>query len=294
MTTELLRREYELGISLSHACIVSTLGFEEDTPVGPAIILEYIEGIPLDKFITKHPSKAVANRIIDDILDGVNYLHHRGILHNDLKPSNIVINPHGAARIIDFGLSLSDDSAYRGCTGGSQGYSAPEILNGNGPSGAASDIYSIGILLREITGKKYRNVIERCCRQDSSERYQNIPAVKRAIAFRRHLPTVIAAIIFMIIILAVTVYPKVEDAVTESSHNSLKDRLRAEMASFYYPARDSLLRRPPYESVIAIRAEYYRQYILFHDSLPASQQLACKEIFSEHSAVLDPLIAAYL
>ena len=294
MTTELLKREYELGISLSHACIVSTLGFEEDTPVGPAIILEYIEGIPLDKFITKHPSKAAANRIIDDILDGVNYLHHRGILHNDLKPSNIIINPHGAARIIDFGLSLSDDSAYRGCTGGSQGYSAPEILDGNGPSGAASDIYSIGILLREITGKKYRNVIERCCRQDSSERYQNIPAVKRAIAFRRHLPTAIAAIIFMIIILAVTVYPKVEDAVTESSHNSLKDRLRAEMASFYYPARDSLLRRPPYESVIAIRAEYYRQYILFHDSLPASQQLACKEIFSEHSAVLDPLIAAYL
>ena len=126
MTTEFLRREYELGSTLSHSCIVTTLGFEEDTPAGPALILEYVEGQSLDEFLSAGPSDSAKDCIIDDILDGVDYLHHRGVLHNDIKPSNIVINPHGAARIIDFGLSISDDSVYKGCMGGSQGYSVTE------------------------------------------------------------------------------------------------------------------------------------------------------------------------
>ena len=118
MTTEFLRREYELGSTLSHSCIVTTLGFEEDTPAGQALVLEYIERVPLEEYIATHPTDSATDRIIDDILDGADYLHHRGVLHNDIKPSNIVINPHGAARIIDFGLSISDDSVYKGCMGG--------------------------------------------------------------------------------------------------------------------------------------------------------------------------------
>ena len=96
MTTEFLRREYELGNTLSHSCIVTTLGFEEDTPVGPALILEYLEGVSLEEYIATHPTDSATDRIIDDILDGTDYLHHRGVLHNDIKPSNIVVNPHGA------------------------------------------------------------------------------------------------------------------------------------------------------------------------------------------------------
>ena len=78
---------------------MTTLGFEEDTPAGPALILEYVEGQSLDEFLSAGPSDSAKDCIIDDILDGVDYLHHRGVLHNDIKPSNIVINPHGAARI---------------------------------------------------------------------------------------------------------------------------------------------------------------------------------------------------
>ena len=93
------------------------------------------------------------------------------------------------ARIIDFGLSLSDDSIYKGCMGGSPGYSAPEIMAGKGPAGAASDIYSIGLLIRQMSGRKYRRIIDRCCRQNPTERYQRIPALRRAIAHRRYLPS---------------------------------------------------------------------------------------------------------
>ena len=290
MTTEFLRREYELGSTLSHSCIVTTLGFEEDTPAGPTLILEYIDGVPLDEYISTHPTDSATDRIIDDILDGADYLHHRGILHNDIKPSNIIVTPHGAARIIDFGLSLSDDSVYKGCMGGSQGYSAPEIMAGKGPEGTASDIYSIGLLMRLLSGRKYRRIIDRCCRQTPTERYQSIPALKRAIALRRHLPVAVAAIIFAVFVLTMILPSKVETAVTESSHNALKDRLRTEMRTFYIPARDSMLRQQTFAAASVFKGEYLLRYVHFRDSLPADQRLACEEIFAEHSVVLDSIL----
>lgn len=290
MTTEFLRREYELGCTLSHSCVVTTLGFEEDTPAGPALVLEYIEGVPLEEYIATHPTDSATDRIIDDILNGTDYLHHRGVLHNDLKPSNIIVNSHGAARIIDFGLSLSDDSVYKGCMGGSQGYSAPEIMSGKGPAGAASDIYSVGLLMRLLSGRKYRRIIDRCCSHSPAERYQSIPALKRAIALRRHLPVAVAAVAFAVFVMAMILPSKVETAVVESSHNSLKDRLRIEMSSFYIPALDSMSRQQTFYDASLFKGEYLLHYVHFRDSIPADQRLACEEIFAEQSALLDSIL----
>ena len=290
MAIEFLRREYELGRTLSHSCIVTTLGFEVDTPVGPALILEYIEGVSLEEYIETHSTDSVIDSIIDDILDGVDYLHHRGVLHNDIKPSNIIINSHGAARIIDFGLSLSDDSLYKGCMGGSQGYSAPEVMAGKNLSGARSDIYSIGVLMRLLSGRKYRKAIDRCCRQNPSERYPDIPSLKRAIAFRRHLPVAVAAVAFAVFVMAMILPSKVETTVTKSSYNALKDRLRTEMSTFYIPARDSMFRQTTFYAASVFKGEYLLHYVHFQDSLPSNQHLACEEIFAEQSAVLDSIL----
>ena len=292
MTTEFLRREYELGCTLSHSCIVTTLGFKEDTPAGPALVLEYIEGVSFDEYIAMRPTDSATDRIIDDILDGTDYLHHRGVLHNDLKPSNIIVTPHGAARIIDFGLSLSDDSVYKGCMGGSQGYSAPEIMSGKGPAGAASDIYSLGLLMRLLSGRKYRRIIDRCCSQSPAERYQSIPALKRAIALRRHLPVAVAAVAFAVFVMAMILPSKVETTVTKSSYNALKDRLRTEMSSFYIPALDSMSRQQTFYDASLFKGEYLLHYVHFRDSIPADQRLACEEIFAEQSALLDSVLVA--
>ena len=292
MTTEFLRREYELGCTLSHSCIVTTLGFKEDTPAGPALVLEYIEGVSFDEYIAMRPTDSATDRIIDDILNGTDYLHHRGVLHNDLKPSNIIVTPHGAARIIDFGLSLSDDSVYKGCMGGSQGYSAPEIMSGKGPAGAASDIYSLGLLMRLLSGRKYRRIIDRCCSQSPAERYQSIPALKRAIALRRHLPVAVAAVAFAVFVMAMILPSKVETTVTKSSYNALKDRLRTEMSSFYIPALDSMSRQQTFYDASLFKGEYLLHYVHFRDSIPADQRLACEEIFAEQSALLDSVLVA--
>lgn len=290
MSVEILRREYELGKSLSHSCIVSTQDFNENTPVGPAIILEYIDGSTLSEYIDTNPSISSKSLVLNDILDGVDYLHHRGILHNDLKPANIIINKNGAARIIDFGLSVSDDSVYKGCIGGSEGFSAPEIMQGKGPAGASSDIYSLGLLIKHLFGRKYRKISERCCHKDPSQRYQSIASLKNAMTFRKYLPIAAIVLIFAVFVLTLTLQPKVESFIAESSHNALKDRLRTEMASFYIPARDSMSCQQTFIEAGMFKNEYLQHYVHFRDSLPADQRLACEEIFAEQSAVLDSLL----
>ena len=211
MHSEILRREYEMGKTLSHACIVSTLAFEENTPVGPAIVLEYIEGVTLSEYYSRslslskcprNTSTSVTKRkhLLHDILDGVDYLHHRGILHNDLKPDNILINKLGHARIIDFGLSSSYDSIYTGVIGGSEGFTAPEILQGEGYAGASSDIYSLGLIIQLLFGNTYQKIVKKCTMIEPEARYQSIGELKRALFVKRALPWAVCAGILVLII----------------------------------------------------------------------------------------------
>ena len=182
MSLDILRREYELACNLYHPCIVVTIGFEEKTPEGPAIVMEYIDGTKLRDFLTSAPAKEQRKAVLQDILDGVDYLHHRGIIHNDLKPDNIIVTRNGAARIIDFGLSASSDSIYRGCIGGTIGFSAPEILSGSGPSMTTSDIYSIGRLIEYLFGgRRYQNIVRRCTAIAPEARPQDIRHLRQMI-----------------------------------------------------------------------------------------------------------------
>ena len=202
MLIEILHREYELACNLNHPCIVSILDFVPDTPVGPAIVMEYIDGLTLDEFVASNPTMEERKAVLNDILDGMDYLHHRGIIHNDLKPDNIIVNSNKAARIIDFGFSASNDSAYKGCIGGSDGYTAPETLNGSGSVGAASDIFTIGRLINLIFGgRKYGKIARRCSSLSPSERPQSIQALRKLIKQKEHQPliTTSAAVLFFLI-----------------------------------------------------------------------------------------------
>lgn len=290
MFTEMLRREYELGKSLSHACVVSTLDFVEETPVGAAIVLEYIEGKRLDEFLADTPPASQRQTVLNDILDAVDYLHHRGVLHNDLKPLNIIVTPNGTARIIDFGLSTSDDSIYKGCVGGSDGYSAPEIMQGKGPAGAASDIYSLGCLIEQIFGqKKHRGVVANCLRENPSERYSSVRSLKKALSFRRRIPVVAAAVVSVVVLLALVLVPKIDRMAQEAAHEDLRSRLSSEMNRFYIPVLKQMQTQKSQISASAIKGEYLLRYVHYRDSLPQYQRLACEEVFAAQAAVLDSI-----
>ena len=203
MLIEILRREYELACNLNHPCIVSTLEFNPHTPVGPAIVMEYIDGLTLDEFVATNPTLDERKSVLNDILDGMDYLHHRGIIHNDLKPDNIIVNGNKAARIIDFGFSASADSAYKGYIGGSDGYTAPEILNGSGSAGTTSDIFTLGRLINLIFGgRKYVRIARLCSQADPSERPRNIQALRALIKRRDRQPVIIASVAAGLIVAA--------------------------------------------------------------------------------------------
>lgn len=247
MLIEVLHREYELACNLNHPCIVSILDFVPDTPVGPAIVMEYIDGLTLDEFVASNPTMEERKSVLNDILDGIDYLHHRGIIHNDLKPDNIIVNSNKAARIIDFGFSASNDSAYKGCIGGSDGYTAPETLNGSGSVGAASDIFTIGRLINLIFGgRKYGKIARRCSKQSSAERPQSIQALRKLIKQKEHQPLIIVSVAAMILIVGFFIVSNIN---RHKESKQIEQHIAQSIDSVYQKATDKIITQTHQDSV---------------------------------------------
>ncbi|KAG0461255.1 hypothetical protein HPP92_021552 [Vanilla planifolia] len=115
------------------------------------IILEFITGGELfDKIV--HHGKLNENdsrKYFQQLIDGVDYCHNKGVCHRDLKPENLLLDSQGNLKISDFGLS-----ALRGegvnllrTTCGTPNYVAPEVLSHKGYDGAIADIWSCGVIL---------------------------------------------------------------------------------------------------------------------------------------------------
>ncbi len=175
----MLRREYELSIGCDHPHLVHVYLFEEESPVGPGIVMEYIEGRTLDRFLAENPTPAVRRRIFEELLSVVDYLHKRGIVHNDLKPENILISRNGdRLKLIDFGLSDNDAQLLRtpGCT---PAYASPELMSGALQPDLRSDIYSIGRLMQLIFAGKHRGIIRRCLQPDRERRFENVERLRQ-------------------------------------------------------------------------------------------------------------------
>lgn len=180
----LLRREYEISCNLQHPFILTPQRFISDTPVGPAILIEYIEGVTLTEFLKEKPSLAVRKRLLGEILDAVEYLHKKGLLHNDLKADNIIVSAIGEhIKIIDFGYAEAAAEYLTRRLGGTQNASAPEVLNGDVdvPSTAASDIYSLGGLIGLMFRWRYFGIVRKCHRAHPEQRFEGVDALRRAI-----------------------------------------------------------------------------------------------------------------
>lgn len=104
-------QEFQLGIQLVHPNIAATYSLEEIDGVGRCIVQEWIDGITLGEWLQTKPSKASRERVLNQLIDALEYIHSRQLVHRDLKSDNILITRNGPnAKLIDFGLSATDSS----------------------------------------------------------------------------------------------------------------------------------------------------------------------------------------
>jgi serine/threonine-protein kinase len=151
---ERFRREASSAAGLQHPNVVGV--FDRGTFDGSHYIaMEYVEGASLNDLIQRGLSVAEAVEIVRQVLAAARYAHANGIVHRDLKPQNVLVDAEGRARVTDFGIARAGASeiTQTGSVLGTAQYLSPEQAQGL-PVTAASDIYSIGVLLYEaLTGR---------------------------------------------------------------------------------------------------------------------------------------------
>jgi beta-lactam-binding protein with PASTA domain/tRNA A-37 threonylcarbamoyl transferase component Bud32 len=151
---ERFRREASSAAGLQHPNVVGV--FDRGTYDGTHYIaMEFVEGASLKDLIDRGLSVGEAVEIVRQVLAGARYAHSHGIVHRDLKPQNVLVDAEGRARVTDFGIARAGASeiTQTGSVLGTAQYLSPEQAQGL-PVTAASDIYSIGVLLYEaLTGQ---------------------------------------------------------------------------------------------------------------------------------------------
>lgn len=197
-------KEFELGVGLQHSNIVRYYDFDEVSPYGKCIIMEYVEGVSLDEFLKTNPDQQCREQIVEELLSALEYVHASGVVHRDLKPQNLLVTRNGNhLKIIDFGLSDSDTSAILKQPAGTRHYSAPEQFVPDVAIDERADVFAVGQLLKDLypyPGIRIRRVIARCTKQDKNQRFANIAAVRKALKGKNFSP-VIYGLLFLCLVI---------------------------------------------------------------------------------------------
>jgi serine/threonine-protein kinase len=148
-----LLREPRLLAALNHPNIVGILTAEKHDSMF-FIVMEYVPGETLESIIARDGALdlTVALDYTCQICNAVDHAHRQGVLHRDLRPSNVIVAPHGQLKVADFGTSRFLEIAAHGTTViGSPPYMAPEQFQGKAVF--ASDLYSLGVtMFQMLTG----------------------------------------------------------------------------------------------------------------------------------------------
>ena len=168
------RREARIAASLSHPNLIGIYDYAEGEE-RPYLVMEYVEG---DNLAERVDGGATVDpeRLARELLGALAHIHGAGILHRDVKPQNVLLDPGGDIKLIDFGIALPRDATALTRTGnllGTARYVAPEVMSG-GAATERSDLYSCGVVLRDCMGSQpprhLSDLVARMTSQDPDRR----------------------------------------------------------------------------------------------------------------------------
>jgi serine/threonine-protein kinase Stk1 len=200
----LLYSEFRLTQLLRHGNVLRLHAFHVDTTSQRAFItMELLHGMTLDKLLSERPLGLPWKELRDivlPLLDALAYVHARGVVHGDMKPSNVMLTEEGV-RLFDFGLSQAQEGVLPGLPHLSRerfaawtpGYAAPESLEYQRLS-ASADVYGVACLIYELASGRhpFRRLLSTQARDEQLDRALHAPdnlpkrcwpALRRALAF---------------------------------------------------------------------------------------------------------------
>jgi eukaryotic-like serine/threonine-protein kinase len=155
---ERFRAEARHSAALSHPNIGTVYDFGEDEHTA-YLVMELLEGRPLSAIIAERApmDPAEVSAILGQAATALQAAHDSGVVHRDVKPANIMVNDHGAAKLTDFGIARAMEGSTLTQTGevlGTPHYLSPEQAQGR-PAGPTSDVYSLAVVGFEmLTGRR--------------------------------------------------------------------------------------------------------------------------------------------
>lgn len=157
----------------------------------PYLVLEYIEGQPIDRWCEVGELDVPARiRLFLQVLDAVAHAHGKLLLHRDLKPPNILVTAEGQVKLLDFGIAkLLDEEQTRAPAAASTNfaaraftpeYAAPEQVRGAEVT-TATDVYALGMLLSSLVGRGLSgdldSIIAKALKEAPEQRYRTVAAL---------------------------------------------------------------------------------------------------------------------
>lgn len=184
--------EVELGSKMHHKNIVHVLDADLKEKSGAYLVMEFINGTPLDKYEHSEnllPLDKVLS-VVEQVAGALQYAAALGVVHRDVKPGNIILMPNGIAKLTDFGCAIPTSKMGQ-VVAGSLAYMSPEQLEGEALDHRA-DIYALGaVLYRLLTG---RHTFDADNQFDARVAILNFPIVPIE-TYRKDLPRALIAVI---------------------------------------------------------------------------------------------------
>jgi Nif-specific regulatory protein len=145
------KTEFATLASLEHASVIKVYDFGVLNERFPFFTMEFFAGKRITEFFDGQNWDALYE-VIMQIASGLHHIHHLGIIHLDLKPSNILVSEEGKAKLMDFGLAIESRQVFDRRIRGTLQYMAPEVLKQDRVDSRA-DLYALGMTLYEtVTG----------------------------------------------------------------------------------------------------------------------------------------------